>query len=142
VEGVARLDDLAVGDQDPRPARKLVRDRLDSLAVLVDLVGEDRELRPAVGVLDAHGPADLDELGRALRVPRLEDLDDARKAVRDVGSLRRPPVWKVRIVSCVPGSPIDCAAMIPTASPTSHIPPVAQEDAVARPGTRRTRCGI
>jgi len=30
-----------------------------------------------------------------------------------------PPMWKVRIVSCVPGSPIDCAAMIPTAVPTS-----------------------
>ena len=28
-----------------------------------------------------------------------------------------PPMWKVRIVSCVPGSPIDCAAMTPTASP-------------------------
>ena len=28
-----------------------------------------------------------------------------------------PPVWNVRIVSCVPGSPMDCAAMIPTDSP-------------------------
>src|SRR3989337_459467 len=28
-----------------------------------------------------------------------------------------PPRWKVRMVSCVPGSPIDCAAMTPTASP-------------------------
>ena len=35
-----------------------------------------------------------------------------------------PPVWNVRIVSCVPGSPIDCAAMIPTASPTSASSPV------------------
>ena len=43
-----------------------------------------------------------------------------------------PPVWNVRIVSCVPGSPIDCAAMMPTASPISHISPVAEEDAVAR----------
>jgi hypothetical protein len=32
-----------------------------------------------------------------------------------------------RRVSCVPGSPIDCAAMIPTASPISHIPPVARK---------------
>ena len=31
--------------------------------------------------------------------------------------LKIPPVWKVRIVNCVPGSPIDCAAIIPTASP-------------------------
>ena len=28
-----------------------------------------------------------------------------------------PPMWKVRMVSCVPGSPIDCAAITPTASP-------------------------
>ena len=28
-----------------------------------------------------------------------------------------PPVWNVRIVSWVPGSPMDCAAMTPTASP-------------------------
>ena len=28
-----------------------------------------------------------------------------------------PPMWKVRMVSCVPGSPIDCAATTPTASP-------------------------
>ena len=38
-----------------------------------------------------------------------------------------PPVWKVRIVSCVPGSPIDCAAMMPTASPMSTSLPVASE---------------
>ena len=37
-----------------------------------------------------------------------------------------PPVWNVRIVSCVPGSPIDCAAMIPTASPISDSSPVAR----------------
>ena len=30
-----------------------------------------------------------------------------------------PPVWNVRMVSWVPGSPIDCAAMMPTASPGS-----------------------
>ena len=28
-----------------------------------------------------------------------------------------PPMWKVRMVSWVPGSPMDCAAMTPTASP-------------------------
>ena len=37
-----------------------------------------------------------------------------------------PPVWKVLIVSCVPGSPIDCAEIIPTASPTSTGLPVAR----------------
>ena len=38
-----------------------------------------------------------------------------------------PPVWKVRIVSWVPGSPIDCAAMMPTASPMSTSRPLASE---------------
>ena len=38
-----------------------------------------------------------------------------------------PPVWKVRMVSWVPGSPIDWAAMTPTASPSSIIPPVAND---------------
>ena len=37
-----------------------------------------------------------------------------------------PPMWKVRSVSCVPGSPIDCAAMMPTASPMSTIAMVAR----------------
>ena len=32
-------------------------------------------------------------------------------------SCAAPPMWKVRIVSWVPGSPIDWAAMTPTASP-------------------------
>jgi hypothetical protein len=32
-----------------------------------------------------------------------------------------PPAWKVRIVSWVPGSPIACAATVPTASPRSTI---------------------
>ena len=34
-----------------------------------------------------------------------------------------PPIWNVRIVNCVPGSPIDCAAITPTASPTLTRPP-------------------
>ena len=37
-----------------------------------------------------------------------------------------PPVWNVRIVSCVPGSPMDWAAMMPTASPDPTISPVAR----------------
>ena len=35
-----------------------------------------------------------------------------------------PPMWNVRIVSCVPGSPMDCAAMMPTAVPISTWRPV------------------
>ena len=37
-----------------------------------------------------------------------------------------PPEWKVLIVNCVPGSPIDCAAIIPTASPMFTGLPVAK----------------
>ena len=36
-----------------------------------------------------------------------------------------PPMWNVRIVSWVPGSPIDCAAMMPTESPIFAIRLVA-----------------
>ena len=38
-----------------------------------------------------------------------------------------PPVWNVRMVSCVPGSPIDWAAMMPTASPICASWPVASD---------------
>ena len=37
-----------------------------------------------------------------------------------------PPMWKVRMVSWVPGSPMDCAAMTPTASPTFTLWPRAR----------------
>ncbi len=37
-----------------------------------------------------------------------------------------PPMWKVRIVNWVPGSPIDWAAMTPTARPSSTRRPVAR----------------
>ena len=37
-----------------------------------------------------------------------------------------PPTWNVRKVNCVPGSPIDCAATTPTASPRCTILPVAK----------------
>src|SRR5437868_8921872 len=47
-------------------------------------------------------------------------------AVRDAA----PPMWKVRMVSCVPGSPMDCAAMTPTASHVDQVT-AAQIAAVA-----------
>ena len=37
--------------------------------------------------------------------------------VTPLAAVATPPVWKVRMVSWVPGSPMDCAAMMPTASP-------------------------
>jgi len=38
--------------------------------------------------------------------------------------LTAPPMWNVRMVSWVPGSPMDWAAMTPTASPISTMLPV------------------
>ena len=35
----------------------------------------------------------------------------------DIGPSKAPPVWKVRMVSCVPGSPMLCAAMVPLGWP-------------------------
>ena len=44
-----------------------------------------------------------------------------------------PPVWNVRMVSCVPGSPMDWAAMMPTASPIPIMLAGRQVAAVADP---------
>ncbi len=49
-------------------------------------VGVTRDLDRPLRVLDVDLSGDLGERSRALRVARLEDLDDAREAVRDVGS--------------------------------------------------------
>jgi hypothetical protein len=57
---------------------------------------------------------------------RLMIVGRSRSSIRAVTEASRfevslscaaPPMWKVRIVSCVPGSPIDLRAMTPTASP-------------------------
>ena len=50
-----------------------------------------------------------------------------------------PPMWKVRMVSWVPGSPIDWAAMTPTASPTLTEVPARQVAAVADRADAATR---
>ena len=72
-------------------------------------------------------PDGAGEGGLALRAAGLEELDDAGQTAGDVLPPAMPPVWKVRIVSCVPGSPIDWAAMTPTASPSSMVLPVASD---------------
>jgi len=59
--------------------------------------------------------------------PSFEELDDARQTAGDVRYRRYLRCGNVRMVSCVPGSPIDCAAMTPTASPSSIVLPVASE---------------
>ena len=64
----------------------------------------------------------------------LEQLDHAGQTAGDVAAAgATPPVWKVRMVSWVPGSPIDWAAMTPTASPSSIVLAGGQRQAVARP---------
>src|SRR3989441_3528621 len=60
----------------------------------------------------------------AFRASRV-DCSDTRDAV--------PPIWNVRIVSCGPGSPIDCAAMTPTAWPLLRIADAARDIAAGRP---------
>ena len=48
----------------------------------------------------------------------------ARYSLSAMVRVPMPPVWNVRMVSCVPGSPMDCAAMMPTAMPCSTSLPV------------------
>jgi hypothetical protein len=60
---------------------------------------------------------------------QLDILDfsfDAGFMLRRFFQTRRAADVKVRIVSCVPGSPIDWAAITPTASPMSTGRPVAR----------------
>ena len=55
-------------------------------------------------------------------------FDDTGRTGADVvlgrGDVAEPPVWKVRMVSWVPGSPMDWAAMMPVARPSSTSLPV------------------
>jgi hypothetical protein len=48
-------------------------------------------------------------------------------------------MWNVRIVSCVPGSPIDCAAMMPTARPARRALAAREVHAVAACADARGR---
>ena len=50
-----------------------------------------------------------------LRISTLPSYEASRNELSTTCAV--PPMWKVRMVSWVPGSPIDCAAMTPTASP-------------------------
>src|SRR6201999_855152 len=60
------------------------RDGVRAVVLLVPGLGDDRDLDLTLRLLDVDLAADLGELRGALRVPGLEDLDDARQAVRDV----------------------------------------------------------
>lgn len=57
-------------------------------------------------------------------------LDSA--AARDAA----PPMWNVRMVSCVPGSPMDCAAITPIASPLLMMWPRAVTTVAVRTYTK------
>ena len=55
---------------------------------------------------------------RAIALLRNATVPSKDDSMKDESAIcAAPPMWNVRIVSCVPGSPIDCAAMTPTASP-------------------------
>src|SRR3954452_12983713 len=77
VELLAGLDDLALAHVQARPARERVA------VLLARLVGDDHGAG-LVGVLHRDGAADLGDLRQALRLAGLEELNDARQAVRDV----------------------------------------------------------
>jgi hypothetical protein len=80
-----------------------------------------RELH--VAAHDDDSPA---AFSAVLRLRRTIDALLARLLEGLLATLRAPPMWKVRIVSCVPGSPMDCAAMMPTASPVLTMVPRAR----------------
>src|SRR4051812_48329187 len=77
VELLAGLDDLALGDVQSRTAGERVP------VLFAGLVGDD-DRAGLVGVLDRDRAADLGDLRQALRLAGLEELHDAREAVRDV----------------------------------------------------------
>ena len=94
---------------------------------------------PSVGVLDV----DLCRRPRrACAAPfgfRASKISTTRGRPCVMSAPATPPVWNVRIVSCVPGSPIDCAAMMPTASPISQPSRRWRGRCRSSGGTRRTR---
>ena len=121
-EGVAGGDLLAVGDLEARrPRDACTRPRSPSSPTIVMVAAL------ALVLADADDARGAGQRGLALRAAGLEQLDHAGQTAGDVAEPAMPPVWNVRIVSCVPGSPMDWAAMTPTASPTSMSLPVASE---------------
>ncbi len=83
-------------------------------------------LRSRLDVLDAHDAGVPREPAAPLGV-RASNSSTTRGRPWVMSDSATPPAWKVRIVSWVPGSPIDWAAMTPTASPSSISRPVASD---------------
>jgi hypothetical protein len=100
---------------------------------VVDLGRDDLDLGRAVAADDLDDAVDVADLGLALGDAGLEQLLDARQAGGDVQRRRRRRCGTSASVSCVPGSPIDWAAMMPTASPDADHLAGGEVAAVARP---------
>ena len=141
LSGVAGLDDLA--------RRRRAGASAAAAGTRVRLAA--RRSRRAVRMIVIFGAAvgllDLDLAGRprrAVAAPfglRASKISTTRGRPCVMSAPATPPVWNVRIVSCVPGSPIDCAAMMPTASPISHSSPGGERTAVAGPADAELAAG-
>ena len=120
---VAGDDLVAVGDLEATLP-------VDRVGVLLAVVADDRS---TVQTLPSSSPSRTTPEVRASTALFLgvrasnSSTTRGRPPVMSPLAPATPPVWKVRIVSCVPGSPIDWAAMTPTASPASMILPVASD---------------
>ena len=97
-------------------------------------------LTPRSVCLDVDRAGDLRELRGTLRVPGLEDLDDARQTVRDVGAgdaagVERPHrQLRARLADRLRGDDADRVADLGDLAG-------GEEDRRSSGGRRRTRCG-
>ncbi len=108
------LDVAVLLDHQMRTGRHFVLLQLAALGIQQEdfaVAGEDHLLARVV----AHD-LQAGELDLAGRLERISLSSTARAAV--------PPIWKVRMVNWVPGSPMLWAAMMPTAMPSSTREPV------------------
>ena len=80
------------------------------------LVG-DHHMAVFLDLLEGDLAVDLIDDCHMLGTARLKQLFHAGRPWVISSSLATPPVWKVRMVSWVPGSPMDWAAMMPTPRP-------------------------
>ena len=110
-DGLALAHTLSLLDLQADGIRDLIE--LDLAVVRGD---RDVAQRAAVALVDLDNTVDL---GNGRHLLRLSGSKSSSTRGRPcvISSPATPPVWKVRMVSCVPGSPMDWAAMMPTASP-------------------------
>ena len=117
-QNVAGLENLSVRNFDSGT----IRDQI-SLGASCLLVRND-DLTFFLCIFNCNNTTEFSDDRKSLRASGLEKLLDTRRTLCDIAPAT-PPEWNVRMVSCVPGSPMDCAAIIPTASPTCTGWPVA-----------------